>query len=234
MKHSSRSIERLCAFGWNDNGTSHRRCQAFDFRNLFARVNSVFEFRDSFIVAVDAVEGNAFLHFLNRASGFHALRDSFQRNADLVVVVDQFVFQHDVFTAEFGFEFFRSLVGGPFGFFPGVVFGFGFVFSFEFSFEWFRFGFVLVVFSVVFVEFGFVFGFIVHHCALVFAAGVLVRPQMTLVGACVEFTIEFVVFRIFGIFVILAEEFRVGEVASTEFGVFLTAKTAHHFARNLR
>jgi len=251
MKRSSHSIERCGAFGWDDNGASHGWCQMFDFWNSFTRKNSVFEFRDSGVVAVDAMEGNTFLDFVNWAGVFGALRDSFHRNADFIVFVDQFVFQNDFFTVgqmfRFSFVFFRLFIG-PFGFFPGVEFGFerG-VFRIEFGFEWFVFRFVLVVFGFVFVEFGFewfVFGFhVVHHCpfwlvlASIFLAGVFISPPLTFVGAGVEFIVEFFVFWIFSVFILTVEfieVFSVGEVTSMEFGIGLTAQTTHHVSANLR
>jgi len=240
MKDLSHSIERRSAFGGHNFDASHGWCQTFDFGNSFTRKNSIFEEGDSTIVAVDAMEGNAFLDFHLWVCVDLALGNSLQRNADFVVIVDQFVFQNNAFAAaqmiKFSFVFFRLFVS-PFVVLKFVVLALEWsVFGIEFGFEWGVFSFVEGP-----------FWFVVTPLTCVFLAGLIVEfsvrsPPLTFVGAGV-IVFEFSVFWIFGIFILtieFIEVFGVSEVTSTElrltiqFGIGFTAQTALVFAGNLR
>jgi len=150
-----------------------------DFWNSFAGLDSVFEESDSRIIAVDAVELNAFLDFLDWAGVDWALRNSFQRHADFVFQIDQFVFQVDAFAAvrliKFRFVF-TVLFVGHLWLFP----------AFEQGFERSVFG---LIFGLVFRFVGFVLGFVIIR--VIFVPFVLERGVFR-----IEFSFEWFVFAV--------------------------------------
>lgn len=98
-------------------------------------MNFAFQFFDHGVVAVQAMEGNAFFDFPFWVGVDRALRDSLHGNANFIVFFDQFVFQDWFLDRGGSFEFVFELLGvftGPFG---SVEFGFEFFALFEHSFS---------------------------------------------------------------------------------------------------
>jgi len=125
-KEIIRRLIQLSAFNRDDYGASQAWCQTLELRNWLTVMNFGLQFLDQRMVAVQALERNAFFNFLFDLGVDRAFGDSLQRYANFVFMVDQFVFQNwslvDVRAIKFGFIFIFILFEGVFWFLEGVVF----------------------------------------------------------------------------------------------------------------
>jgi len=83
------------AFHWDDFGASQAWCQTLNFWNSFTEVDSGYDSRcDTGVVAGDACVWDTFFNFSFRVGVDWALRNAFQRDANLIFTFNDFVFQH--------------------------------------------------------------------------------------------------------------------------------------------